>query len=144
MLKKSITYTDFDDTERTEDFYFAMSKFDLLELEASYKGGIQRAASRMREDEDNLGILELYKKIILKAYGKRSEDGKKFVKSKEAKEEFEQSAAFQELLFELILAEDAFEQFLIGALPSNVAAEYQKTVAEMAKSAPEKTETPSE
>lgn len=139
MLKKTITYMDFDDTERTEDFYFAMSKFDLLELEASYKGGIQRAASRMREDEDNLGILELYKKIILKAFGKKSEDGKKFIKSKEAKEEFENSAAFQELLFDLVLTEDAFEKFLIGALPSNVAIEYQKTLSEMNKA--ETTET---
>ena len=80
MLKKTITYKDFNEEEVTEDFFFHLSQAELVELEMSHEGGLVAAMQRIIETDDRAAIILEFKKIILLAYGKKSLDGKRFIK----------------------------------------------------------------
>lgn len=125
MLKKSITYTDFNGDQITEDFFFHLSKAELIELEMSHKDGLSEAMKKIIEAEDGKAIMEEFKKIILKAYGKKSEDGKRFIKTQELREEFESSEAFSELFMELVTNADAASEFVNGMVPAGFAEEIE-------------------
>ena len=75
MLKKTITYTDYDGNERTEDFYFNISKAELTELQYSVKGGLKNILGKAVQEKDGPTIMQLSKEIVLKAYGVKSNDG---------------------------------------------------------------------
>lgn len=118
MLKKTITYTDFNDTQRTEVFYFNLTKAEITEMEMTTEGGLQSMLSTVVQTKDAKRIVELFKELILKAYGVKSEDGKRFVKSKELSEEFSQTEAFSELFMELATNADASAAFVNGIIPT--------------------------
>ncbi len=80
MLKRTITYTNFNDEEVSEDFFFHLSKAELVELEMSHKGGLSEMLERIIADEDGKTIIEEFKNVIMKSYGKKSPDGKRFIK----------------------------------------------------------------
>ena len=84
MLKKTITYEDFNGDKVSEDFFFHLSKAELVELELSHKGGLSEALKRIVESEDGKAIIAEFKNIILSSYGQRSDDGKRFVKNQAA------------------------------------------------------------
>ena len=84
MLKKTITYTDYNGNERVEDFYFNLSKIELMKLEASTKGGMQKMMDDIVKANDNFRVIEVFERLIKLAYGVKDEDGKHFRKSKEA------------------------------------------------------------
>jgi hypothetical protein len=89
MLKKTITYESFDGDEKyTEDFYFHLSKAELVEIEMSHKGGLSNSIQNIVDAEDGKTIMEEFKKIILMAYGKKSADGKRFIKNEVYREDF--------------------------------------------------------
>lgn len=132
MLKKTITYTNFNDEEVSEDFYFHLSKAELIELEMSHKGGLSEALKKIIESEDGKGIIEEFKKIILGAYGKRSDDGRLFTKTQELREEFESTEAYSALFMELVTNTDSAIEFVNGVIPKGMAEEAAK-VAEAAK-----------
>ena len=127
MLKKTITYTDFNDTERTEDFYFNLSKAELTEWELTSKGGLGNLIEEIINANDNKKIIELFKTIVLKAYGEKSEDGKRFVKSAALREAFEQSAAYDALFMELLTNEKTAADFINGIVPSDLAQKLKTT-----------------
>lgn len=81
MLKKTITYTDFNGEERTEDFYFNLSKSELTELELGIKDGMSGLIKQIVATEDVSGIAQIFKRIITLSYGERSADGKHFYKT---------------------------------------------------------------
>ena len=81
MLKKTMTYKDFDDVERTEDFYFNLTKAELTELELSQDGGLVKVIEKIIAEQDSKKIVEMFKDLILKAVGEKSLDGKKFIKN---------------------------------------------------------------
>ena len=85
MIKKTITYVDYNDVERTEDFYFNLSKAELMEIEMSTSGGLVEMINRIVSAQDAPAIIKVFKDLILKAYGVKSLDGKRFEKSKEKK-----------------------------------------------------------
>lgn len=116
MLKKTITYTDYDGEERTEDFYFNLNKAELAEMELSTQSGMKRLIERLQQERDNKKIVEIFKDIILRSYGEKSLDGKRFVKSKELSEAFAQTEAYSELFIELLDAEKA-AAFINGIMP---------------------------
>ena len=101
MLKKTITYKDYDGTERTEDFFFNMSKAEILEMEMSIDGGMKQMLEKIVQAQDVPKIAHYFKKIVLQAYGEKSPDGKRFIKSKELSEAFSQTEAFSDLYIEL-------------------------------------------
>ncbi len=118
MLKKTITYTDYNGTERTEDFYFNLTKAEVMELELSTAGGLSESINRMAQTLDQPAIMEMFKRIVLMSYGEKSLDGKRFVKSKELSEAFAQTEAYSELVMELLTGgEKVASDFINGVLP---------------------------
>jgi hypothetical protein len=120
VLKKTITYTDFSGEEVTEDFFFHLSKAELIELEMSVDGGLSEMMKKIIATEDGRAIMEQFKKIILMAYGKKSEDGKRFIKNSQLREEFASSEAYSELFMELCTNADAANEFVNGMIPQGL------------------------
>lgn len=120
MLKKTITYVDYNGNERVEDFYFNLTKAEATEMELSVEGGLTKKLEDIVNSQNNKEIIALFKEIILKAYGEKSQDGKRFIKSEELSEAFSQTEAFSELFMELALDEKAAADFVNGILPANI------------------------
>jgi hypothetical protein len=120
MLKKSITYTDYDGNERTEDFYFNLSKIELVEMQMSEEGGLESYIHQIVDAKDMKKLIELFKELVLKAYGVRSEDGRRFIKDPELTKEFSQTAAFNEIFMELATNENEAVAFVNGIVPQNM------------------------
>jgi hypothetical protein len=117
MLKREIRYEDFDGNMVSDIFYFNLSKPELIELEVEYDKGFGQMLQDIVESEDNKEIIARFKQIVLMAYGEKSEDGKRFVKSDKIREEFSQTAAYSELFMELATDDKAAIVFLNGVLP---------------------------
>lgn len=120
MLKKTVTYVDYNGVERTEDFYFNLSKAEVAEMEMSVEGGFSKMLEEIVKSNDNVRIMELFKQMVLKAYGEKTPDGKRFVKSKELSEAFSQTEAYSEIFMELALDEKAAAAFVNGIMPANL------------------------
>ena len=121
MLKKTITYTDYNDVERKEDFYFNLSKAELMEMEMSTAGGLAERINKIVATQDNVAIIAIFKDLVLKAYGEKSADGKRFIKSKELSEAFSQTEAYSILFMELATNADAGAEFVNGIVPADLA-----------------------
>jgi len=130
MLKKTIRYTDYNDNDVVEDFYFNLTKVELIELEVGSQGGLAETLKAIVAEGDNLKIIENFKKIILMAYGEKSEDGKRFIKSKELSDGFAQTDAYSELFIELATQTDSAIEFIKGVVPPGLVsqAELEATV----------------
>lgn len=118
MLKKTITYTDYNGTERTEDFYFNLSKAEVAELEMGIEGGLSAMIEKIVAAKDTPAILAIFKKLVLQAYGEKSADGKRFVKSEEISTAFSQTEAYSDLYMELATNADEAAKFFNGIIPS--------------------------
>lgn len=133
MLKKTITYKDFNDEEVSEDFFFHLSKAEIVELEMSEEGGLSEALKKIIASKDGKEIIARFKDIILGSYGKRSPDGKRFVKNQQIREEFESSEAYSVLFMELVTNAEKAAEFVNGIIPKGMAEEAAKvTRAELA------------
>ena len=121
MIKKTIAYTDYNGVERKEDFYFNLTKAEVMELEMSTKGGLAEMIQRIVAAQDQPAIIKIFKELIIKAYGVKSPDGKKFIKNQEVVDDFVQTEAFSELFMELATDADAAAKFVNGIVPANLA-----------------------
>lgn len=129
MLKKTITYTDFNGEEVSEDFFFHLSKAELVELEMSHQGGLSEALKRIVAAEDGKSIIAEFKNIILGAYGQKSEDGRRFIKNQQLRDEFESTEAYSVLFMELVTKTDAAIEFINGVIPAGMAEEAAKVAS---------------
>lgn len=120
MIKKTITYTDYNEVERTEDFYFNLSKAEVAEMELSVDGGLSQMLENIVKSKDNKEIIKMFKKIVLESYGEKSQDGRRFIKSEENKAAFSQTEAYSEIFMELALDEKAAIAFVNGIIPANL------------------------
>ena len=120
MLKKTITYTDYNGVERTEDFYFNLTKAELLEMELGSAGGFAEMIQKIVAAQDAPAIIKVFKDLILKAYGEKSADGKRFIKSDEIRDAFSQTEAYSQLFMELATDADAAAAFVNGIVPKDV------------------------
>ena len=118
MLKKTITYTDYKDVERTEDFYFNLTKAELMEMEMGAVGGLSGMIEKIVSAKDAPAIIKVFKELVLKAYGEKSADGKRFIKSKEISDAFSQTEAYSQLFMELATDADAASKFVNGIAPN--------------------------
>lgn len=118
MLKKTITYTDYNGITRTEDFYFNLTKAEIMEMQLSTNGGLDVMIKKIIDSQDAPSIIKIFKELILKAYGEKSDDGKRFVKSKEISEGFAQTEAYSQLFMELATDTDAASKFVNGIVPA--------------------------
>ena len=103
MLKKTINYTDYNGMERKEDFYFNLNKAEVAEMELSTEGGLAEMIQKIVSSKDTPSIVKIFKDLILKAYGEKTPDGKRFVKSKELSDAFAQTEAYSEYLIRYAL-----------------------------------------
>lgn len=117
MLKKTITYTDCNDVERTEDFYFNLSKAEVIEMELTTTGGMTKVIEKIISAQDTPALFRIFKDLILKSYGEKSLDGKRFIKSEELSEAFSQTEAYSELLTELVSDADKASKFVNAIIP---------------------------
>ena len=117
MLKKVITYTDYNGVERTEEFLFNLSKAELMEMEMGTAGGLYSMIQGIVDSKDIPAIVDIFKKLLLKAYGKKSPDGRRFIKSDEISQEFAQTEAYSEMYVELATDADAAAAFVNGIIP---------------------------
>ena len=117
MYKKTITYTDYNGVERTEDFYFNLTKAELRRRNYSTKGGFQEYVNKIINEKNSKELEHLFENLILESFGVKSEDGRRFIKSEELKKEFSETEAFSELYMELAGDENAASAFVNGILP---------------------------
>lgn len=126
MFKKKINYTDFDGNNRSETFYFNFTKGELLEMQIGTNGGYDSYLKRIVESQDQAEITKIFKEIVLKAYGIKSDDGKRFIKTDALREEFTQTEAYSELFTELATNTEAAIEFINGIMPPALMAEVNK------------------
>lgn len=117
MLMKTITYTDFDGNERTEDHYFNLTEAEIQESNLRTPGGIEAKLKKIVQAKDPDELVSYFKSFILDAYGVKSEDGRRFIKSDELKTEFSQTGAYNKLFMELTTNTDAAIAFVQGVIP---------------------------
>lgn len=121
MIKKTITYKDFNDVKRTEDYYFNLTKAELTDLQLSAEGGLDVLINRIIKEQNITEIMRIFKLIIQKSYGIKSDDGKHFRKSDEIFEDFANTNAYDELLVDIISSPESAEKFIEGILPAGYA-----------------------
>ncbi len=119
MLKETITYTDYNGNERTEDFYFNLTKAEIMEMEMSTSGGLAEMIQRIVAAQDAPAIIKIFKDLVLRAYGVKSPDGKRFIKNDELREEFSQTEAYSQLFMKLATDADAASKFVNGIVPAD-------------------------
>lgn len=117
MLKKTVTYTDYNGVERTEDFYFNLTRSELMEMHLTTEGGMDEKINSIIKAKSQPELEKLFKEILLKSYGKKSPDGRLFMKNDEIRAEFEASPVYDELYMKLFTDENAAADFVNGVIP---------------------------
>lgn len=121
MIKKTITYTDFNGNERTEDQYFNLTKAEITKMELSIKGGLAEMIKRIVDAQDTPAIIEVFEDLIKRSYGVKTPDGRGFVKKPEDLEAFMATEAYSQLFMELATDAEAAAQFVNGIIPADMA-----------------------
>ena len=129
MIKKTITYMGFDGVERTEDFFFNLTKAEVMKKQMSTQGGLGEKIQRIVASQDQPEIIRIFEELILDAYGVKSDDGKRFIKSKELSTAFSQTEAFSQLFMELAEDDKKAAEFVNGIIPADMS----KQIAASAK-----------
>ena len=117
MLIKTIEYEDYNGMKRKEDFYFNLSKADIIEMELGVDGGLDAKIKRLTQTINGPEIMKLFKEIIFKAYGVKSDDGRRLIKSEQLSTEFSQTEAYSELIMELLSDPEAAAAFIKAIIP---------------------------
>lgn len=120
MITKTIKYVDYNGTEREEKFLFNLSKAELMEMEMGTTGGLAERIQKIVEAQEAPEIIKIFKELVLKAYGQKSDDGKRFIKSKELSEGFSQTEAYSQLFMELATDADKAAEFIKGVIPNDI------------------------
>ena len=128
MYKKTITYLDYNGEEIKEDFYFNLTKAEILEMQLGKEGGLAEKIQTIVDSKNVPELIKIFKELILRSYGKKSDDGKRFIKSPELSREFTQTEAYSELFMELATDSDAASAFINGIIPANLAKELPASV----------------
>ena len=124
MFAKKIKFTDFNGNEREQTFYFNLTKAELTEMNLSKEGGLEAYVQRITNAADTPALANLFKELILKSYGEKSDDGMRFIKRDPQRgklaDEFEQTEAYSELYMELATNTDAAAEFINGLVPRDI------------------------
>lgn len=116
MLKKEMTYKDFNGVERKETFCFHLTEAELMQMELETEGGFRGFLQRMIDARDDVKIVKYFKEFIDLSYGVLSDDGKYFSKSPEALAKFKSTQAYSDLYMSLLDA-DAAAKFIKAVAP---------------------------
>ena len=132
MLKKTIKYTDYNGVERTEDFYFNLNKAEIMEMQLTTVGALDAYLKKIISAQDMPTLMRIFKDLVLKSYGVKSDDGRRFIKNDQLREEFEQTEAYSILYMELSTDAEAAAAFVNGIIPADVAKQLPKDPNEIA------------
>lgn len=132
MLKKTVTYRDFDNNERTEDLYFNMNRMELTEFAADLPEDVfgtandivknqEQVAARIAEGLGTKGTIEFIKRLVLDSYGVKSDDGRRFIKTPELREEFSQTMVYDTFMSQLMSDDVAAANFVNAIIPADIA-----------------------
>ena len=134
MLKKTITFTDYNGETRTEDFYFNLSKAEISEMELEIPGGMEATLKKIIAAQDIPSLVKIFKDLIFRAYGEKSADGKYFLKKDKdghrLADLFAQTEAYSELFMELASSADAASDFINGIFPADLVAKAKEIEAQ--------------
>ena len=120
MYKITETYTDYDDNQRTEDFYFNYSEAELTDLQFSVSGGLAGMIDKIIKTNDMPKLVELFRELIQKAYGEKSNDGRRFMKSPELTKEFTETVAYSQIYMRLATDSKAAQEFINKVVPKSM------------------------
>lgn len=120
MLKKTVTYTDYNGVERTEAFYFHYNEAEILDMEMSTEGGFAERIQKIIDAKDQVSLMQVIKKFVIDAYGVKSEDGKRFIKNDKVKTEFLESPAYSKIWMELVMDDEVAADFVNNVIPSDM------------------------
>ena len=120
MFKRTETYTDYNGVERTEDFYFNLTESELVEMEIGTVGGLAETVRALIASKDVKTVIAIFKDLVFKAYGEKSPDGKRFVKSYEISKAFSETEAYNQIFMDLATNADAAAAFINGIIPAKL------------------------
>lgn len=126
MLKETISYIDYNDVERKEDFYFNLNKAELMNMSLSVDGGLEAKIRKIIQTKNVPELQKIFQDLILKSYGQKSDDGKRFIKSEELTKEFTESEAYVNLYMELSMNAEKAVKFINGIMPKDYVKEMDK------------------
>lgn len=144
MIKQTIKYDDYNGEEQNEEFYFNLTKLEIMEMELKFEGGLEGHIKKLMETENGVDAYYLFKDLVLSSYGKKSDDGKRFIKSEEFRTDFESSPALGELIFGFMSEATSAATFVTGLLPSKMVAEVEAEAKKQAEATKPATDTPVE
>ena len=138
MLKKTITFTDYNGQTRTEDHYFNLNKAEVIEwLVTTGDYTIDSVFEQMSKKMNARGIMEAFRDLIYRAYGEKSLDGRRFIKTPEVKANFMETEAYSVLFTELVTDDKAAADFFNGIIPKDLGAEVERIMAAHPNATPE-------
>lgn len=122
MYKETRTYNDYNGRSRTEDFYFNLTKAEVFELEISYEDGVSEWLETLVKTKNVVELADTFKTILLKAYGRKSADGRMFEKidkdGHKLANDFAQTEAFSDMYMELAFDSEKASKFFNGIFPT--------------------------
>ena len=130
MYSRKVKYEDYDGNQREDECFFNLNKAELLELQMSWDGGLEKVLEKIVAEHDQKRMIEMFKMIMLKSYGQKSLDGKRFIKNAQITEEFTQTEAYSELFMLFATDADAASEFINGIIPKSLVEETKKLEAE--------------
>ena len=120
MVVEKIKYTDFNGLEREEEFMFNLTEAEITEMELTTDGGLSDSIKKIIAAQDTPEIIKVFKMLLLKSYGEKSADGRRFVKSDKLSEEFSQTNAYSQLFMKLATDDKAAVAFINGIMPDSM------------------------
>lgn len=127
MIKQTVAYTNLDGNAATEDLYFNLNKSELIDLELEQERSMSDMLKEIGEDPTAKDVLWMLKTFVHRSYGKRSEDGRKFIKNKDVLEDFIDSEPYSEFLWTLINNPQKAMEFITGLMPADIMEQAKKT-----------------
>ena len=116
MYKITRKFEDYNGVEKEQDFWFNLSKADILKMELSEEGGMDKRLDKLVKTKDMKEAIRVFEGLLLMAYGVKTDDGR-FVKNDQVRAEFASSAAYSDIYFELATNPEAAQKFVEGVIP---------------------------
>ena len=120
MFKKTVTYKDYNNVERTETFHFHFSEAEILDMEMSVEGGFAERIQKIIDANEQTKLMQVIKQFVIDAYGVKSEDGKRFIKNETVKAEFLESPAYSKIWMELVTNDRMAADFINEVIPADM------------------------
>lgn len=120
MISIPIEYTDFNGVQRTEVHHFNLTETELMKMELLTEGGLTAKYQKLVDSEDVAALVDVFENLVLRSYGVKDPDGKRFIKSEELSLEFSQTNAYNELFLRLLTDPDEMAKFIKGVIPDNL------------------------